>query len=532
MDDHGESNTLHLCHQTLSSSLVKKDITERFGISMNAETAKGTASSTINVLNVFNKFEKSLRSVPKNSTTGEDRYKLDVRQHRSRRMSSGVDKALGTMVENVGQRLSQQSRNDGGRESGGAMSAQDRDEKDDDDDNDNDDEDDILSCHELMQLLLSNRPFVFFMSWLVWLILGTVYYSIRLELNFSRALYMAVNVGYSIGWGDILEDLQTSQAFSTFYVIVGASFIGAGLGFFAEGVVAESGDWYLRAQKDCALQATMAKKSNYLQRAWVYINFHWDKLRGIVIWLLFLIIGTIFAAELNNWTFITALYFAVSTMSTGGLVSLPENSPDYSYLLLGLYAAFGIPIMGVAMASLAGFFIEGGDANDALEAVTAEVTEEEILNLNALGLEDGDGALDKAEYIILILLRLGNDPELISFIEKYFRGLDKDGSGTLSLEELRNPTLLLTKQALELKFRKRAEKLFSHKKKERAAGTNASAGAGDDEIPESDVESGKSAGAAPVLEGLFSSSSSPTAASMKAPTKAAKGLSENEEHEL
>ena len=82
----------------------------------------------------------------------------------------------------------------------------------------------------------------------------------------------------------------------------------------------------------------------------------------------------------------------------------------------------------------------------------------------ALGLEDGDGKLDKSEFIILCLLRLGTDPELISFVELYFRQLDTDGDGFLSLEELQNPELHASKTLLADRFKKRAEMLFHSKK--------------------------------------------------------------------
>ena len=110
-------------------------------------------------------------------------------------------------------------------------------------------EDDPLSCREIIELLLSNRYLVFFVSWFIWMLVGTIYYSLRLNLGYMRGFYFAVNVGYSIGYGDMTETIDQSQIFSTMYVIVGASFIGAGLGFFAEKILSESDDWYLRAQQ-------------------------------------------------------------------------------------------------------------------------------------------------------------------------------------------------------------------------------------------------------------------------------------------
>ncbi len=329
-------------------------------------------------------------------------------------------------------------------------------------------EDDPLSCREIIELLLSNRYLVFFISWFIWMLVGTIYYSLRLDLGYMRGFYFAVNVGYSIGYGDMTETIDQSQIFSTVYVIVGASFIGAGLGFFAEKILSESDDWYLRAQQEVVFETHLAGQSNMLNSGILFIRFHWNRLRVLVLWLLFIIICVICCIELNDWSFTTALYFAVSSLSTGGLVSLPLNSPDSYYFAVGLYGAFGIPIMALAMGNLASFFIDSGDMSDTLEAVTSTVTAEEVEKLRTLGLEDGDGQLDKSEFIILCLLRLGTDPELISFVEMYFRELDVDNSGFLTLEELQNPKVHATKRLLTDRFKKRAAKLFNSKKHEKS----------------------------------------------------------------
>jgi len=62
--------------------------------------------------------------------------------------------------------------------------------------------------------------------WVSWLLTGTVFYSYTLDLGWGAGFYMAVNVGYSIGWGDISEkDHPNSQIFSVFFVLCGSSFV-------------------------------------------------------------------------------------------------------------------------------------------------------------------------------------------------------------------------------------------------------------------------------------------------------------------
>ena len=60
--------------------------------------------------------------------------------------------------------------------------------------------------------------------------IGTVFYALRDGFGWEKGLYMAVNVGYSIGWGYPLDPDLTSEWFSTFYL-----FIGAGMGTYTLG---------------------------------------------------------------------------------------------------------------------------------------------------------------------------------------------------------------------------------------------------------------------------------------------------------
>lgn len=103
--------------------------------------------------------------------------------------------------------------------------------------------------------------------------------------------------------------------------------------------------------------------------AWA--SYNGEKVRAVVLWFLVVTIATTVALICSNggWSFIEALYFAVSTLSTGGLYALPDDSPAWSYGLTGMYAAFGIPLMAIAMATLASFFITTGDIAGTVEQI-------------------------------------------------------------------------------------------------------------------------------------------------------------------
>ena len=277
-----------------------------------------------------------------------------------------------------------------------------------------------------------------FVCWVVWLTVGSCFYMENLDLNFGEGFYMAVNIGYSIGWGDIPEiGHRGSQWFSTVYVLVGASFVGAALGLFAEYIVADRDDWYDRERQEL-IYAEKTKDCPWYARIFHFIWHHRLKLRPIVLWIIFVIIATISAWKTNEeFDFTNSLYFAVSSLSTGGHYSLPLGNKEWIYGMTGFYCAIGVPLMGMAMATIASFFINVGSIEETLQDIKKPVTALEIEMLTEFGLADEDGEIDKSEFIILCMVRIGAaSPELIKLIEQYFNELDDDNSGTLSIEEI------------------------------------------------------------------------------------------------
>ena len=54
------------------------------------------------------------------------------------------------------------------------------------------------------------------------------------------------------------------------------------------------------------------------------------------------------------------------------------------------------------------------------DKIAERVTDEEIEILTKLGLENGDGHIDQAEFIILQMMRLGTDPRVVEEMLPYF----------------------------------------------------------------------------------------------------------------
>ena len=248
---------------------------------------------------------------------------------------------------------------------------------------------------------------------------------------------MAINIGYSIGWEYPTEPFTNYLWFSSFYVIVGASLVAVALGFFADKVIEDSDNWYTNLIQRKEYEAGIEDKR--LVRCIVArIKYNWESLRAIAIWLVWLAIMIFYSMIQIGWPFREAQYFAISSLSTGGHWSIPVDSPNFMYAVTGFFAAIGVPIMAVAMASVATLLIDQGNLIAMQETINEEVTADELKMLRRFNLENGDGQIDRAEFIILCMVRMGTDPNLVECISNRFKTLDKDNSNSLSIKEVTN----------------------------------------------------------------------------------------------
>lgn len=299
-------------------------------------------------------------------------------------------------------------------------------------------DDDDLNWWQKIRTFSGGQLGNFIALWVIWLLTGTIFYAEAMDLGYGKGFYMAVNTGYSIGWGDISEDKLYYQWFSLFYVLAGASFVGMALGFFADSVVADCNNWYINAQIEHKFDKDYDEAKHYVTKFFLWCEFHWTKVRAVVAWSVFVAAASVGSCVTQDWPFVTGLYFAVSSMSTGGLQALePLKTSEVQYFFTGVLGALGVPLMGVAMATLAGFFIETGDIKTTMSQIREDITADEIDMLVDLDLADADGTIDKTEFIILCMVRTGAaDPLLIKLIKEYFDILDEDGSGDLDLKEI------------------------------------------------------------------------------------------------
>jgi len=279
---------------------------------------------------------------------------------------------------------------------------------------------------------------MFGILWLVWLAVGTIFYSVAPESNLGifKGFYMAVNVGYSIGFGYPAENYLNYLYFSSCYVLVGSSFVAVALGFFADKISEDHDNWFTNLIQQKEYEEAFQKSSSMLSRFRAIFDQHAPTLRAVSIWLTTMGIMISYSMLEVGWSFTEAQYFAITCLSTGGLWRIPDDSATWMFGVTGVFAMMGVPIMAVAMAQVARGLTDKGDLEATKAAVNEPVTAEELIMLQKFGLENGDGEIDRSEFIILCMVRMGTDPNLIEFISHRFHQLDQDGGGTLSILEI------------------------------------------------------------------------------------------------
>lgn len=101
---------------------------------------------------------------------------------------------------------------------------------------------------------------------------------------------------------------------------------------------------YVEAMRKRELAAA-ADTEGYLDDVVAALQLYGPKLKAHVLFVLWIIVGTVFACALEGWSLVSGLYFSISTMSTGGMWPISSDSPEWAFVFVALYVVTGVPIM-------------------------------------------------------------------------------------------------------------------------------------------------------------------------------------------
>lgn len=197
--------------------------------------------------------------------------------------------------------------------------------------------------------------------WSSFILIGTAFYGFYDDYNWSKGIFYAVNVGFNIGWNWTLDESQNSEIFSIFYLLTGFFLLTLAIVYIGEVAIEKKSTWLASytsmrldaRQRELGLMSPSTFEEDFRAFAsanYVTISFCF----ALVIWIL---VGTAWSCWTVGWTFVDGLYFALSSLTAGGMKSLPDDSPDWYYGFTGVYAAIGIPLMALSIGLIAAAII-------------------------------------------------------------------------------------------------------------------------------------------------------------------------------
>lgn len=148
--------------------------------------------------------------------------------------------------------------------------------------------------------------------------------------------------------------------------------------------------------------------------------------------------NTLFVAySMVGWSYISGLYFTVSSFATCGSHGLPHDTPGWIKCIAGVFVATGSPLMGMVMGSVATGMVASAREKKAQKVITSKLSSVEQETFEEIELFDHDGKLNREEYLLLTLLRLKVvDMGLVNEIYNRFDQLDVDKEGLISYADL------------------------------------------------------------------------------------------------
>ena len=170
-----------------------------------------------------------------------------------------------------------------------------------------------------------------------------------------------------------------------------------------------------------------------------FFTVHGPKLKIHGIFIFWVFVGVIWSCAAIKWPLVEGIYFAVSSLTTGGLWAIHEASPSWYYAFVAFYIVGGVPVMAISLGMIANSVSNIGGSRLLEEKISARITDEEIDMMESFGIVDDDGSIDAKEFAILTLVRIGAlQPSLICMIHERFEEIDDNKTGSITYDALKN----------------------------------------------------------------------------------------------
>ncbi len=292
----------------------------------------------------------------------------------------------------------------------------------------------------------------------LWVSCGIVFYQFHDRWTTATAFYYAIEAGLSIGFCYPAEIDDKSRVYTIFYVMIASSFVSGTVGIFLTHlfrqnihlVPAEHGinAIKIRNRHD---EITVESVARYV---WYHLKYFigWYHNRFLTIMTLLFVfwmaVGTVYGVYKEGYTFITGLYWAVTSCATGGLQTPPCLGPgtddgttcnmgDFRGTVMGVYFLIGVPIYAITIAQYARRLFGPLAVERELRLMDRPIEDSQFLYAANVLSPEGSETLVMGEYIILELLRLGlvDQARIEQFKQKFYE-LDVHNKGELEFSDL------------------------------------------------------------------------------------------------
>jgi len=275
-----------------------------------------------------------------------------------------------------------------------------------------------------------------YISFIIYIVIGTLFYTFDKgnELSGILGFYQSITIGYSVGLGSKDPNYLANPWFSTFYILFGAALIAVLLTKVGQRVEeSASMNMFEALKRREDYEQKLSRDNPFCTRFKAFIQYNAAYLVTIlvwVVWLSFIVVWSLISTSglVDKWDFADAQYFAVSLCSSAGSFSLPPECPEWAYLLAAISMLFGVPIMALAVSSIVIMLWQGHKFKQVKEAAWEPVATHELEALNKLGLAAGGvHEIAKGEFILLALLRMGQDGGIINYLSDVFDASEQRG---------------------------------------------------------------------------------------------------------
>jgi len=243
-----------------------------------------------------------------------------------------------------------------------------------------------------------------------------------------ESLYFAVVSFTTVGYGDYNASKLTggAQVFTAFYALIGVTIVGACVGIILAYLIERRGKSLAeKMMTETYLESDARQESWQNIRTWTFLIL---RVGGVII------AGMLFHHYLeDDKTWVDSFYFAAITVTTVGFGDFAFKSLAGQWVAI-FYIPIATAITASAVNTIVSSLMQYVEHKHALRTLNRALTPEMLDEMD----EDGNGAVDEAEFIRKMLVRMGKVGDAdVRAIKRKFRELDVSGDGQLNIHDIR-----------------------------------------------------------------------------------------------